>query len=139
MSTDAHITIDGKAAARLRSDLIGWLTTVSPGGQPLPSPVWFLWEGGDILVYSLADTARVRNIEANPKVSLNLDGDGVGGEIVVVEGEARFDPDAPTAADHQPYLEKYRERFERYGWTPEWFAARYPLAIRIAPLRLRAW
>ncbi len=132
-------TIDGKAAARLRSDLIGWLTTVSPGGQPQPSPVWFLWEGGNLLVYSLADTARVRNLEANPKVSLNLDGDGVGGEVVVVEGEARFDPDAPPASGNPPYLEKYRERFERYNWTPEWFAERYPVAIRITPTRLRAW
>ncbi len=131
--------IGGKAAARLRSDLIGWMTTVAPGERPQPSPVWFLWEGGDILVYSLAHTARVRNVEANPKVSLNLDGDGIGGEVVIVEGEAHFDPDAPSAAENLAYVDKYRERFEAYDWSPEWFATRYPVAIRIRPERVRAW
>ncbi len=57
----------------------------------------------------------------------------------MVEGLARFDPEAPTAAENPAYLEKYRERFERYDWTPEWFAATYPVAIRIRPERLRAW
>lgn len=119
----AAMTIDpaSPAGQRLSTALIGWLTTVSPAGRPQPSPVWFLWQGGDILVYSLADTARIRNIAANPLVSLNLDGD------------------APSAAEVPEYLAKYAERFATYGWTPEWFAARYPVAIRIRPTRLRAW
>ncbi len=135
------MTIDpaSPAGQRLSTALIGWLTTVSPAGRPQPSPVWFLWQGGDILVYSLADTARIRNIAANPLVSLNLDGDGVGGGIVIVEGEAATDGDAPSAAEVPEYLAKYAERFATYGWTPEWFAARYPVAIRIRPTRLRAW
>ncbi len=127
------------AGQRLAADLIGWLTTVSAAGRPQPSPVWFLWRGADILVYSLADTARVRNIAANPLVSLNLDGNGVGGDIVIVEGEAAIDGDAPPAAEVPEYVAKYAERFAAYGWTPEWFASRYPVAIRIRPTRLRTW
>ena len=34
--TDAH------ARERLRSDVIGWLTTVTPEGQPQTFPIWFL-------------------------------------------------------------------------------------------------
>lgn len=67
---------------RLREKLIVWRTTVTPGGQPQTSAVWFLWDGREFLVYSLADTARVRNIEANPRVAFNLDGDGRGGTVV---------------------------------------------------------
>ncbi|MDH3426650.1 MAG: nitroreductase/quinone reductase family protein, partial [Acidimicrobiia bacterium] len=65
--------MDEHTTKRLQNDLIAWLTTVSRGGQPQTSPVWFLWDDGAIWVYSLPDTARVRNIEANPKVSVNLD------------------------------------------------------------------
>jgi Pyridoxamine 5'-phosphate oxidase len=33
------------ALERLRTDLILWLTTVRPGGQPQSTPVWFHFDG----------------------------------------------------------------------------------------------
>ena len=125
------------AAARLETEIVIWLTTVSSTGQPQASPVWFLWAAGEFLVYSLAGTPRVRNIEANPKVSLNLDSTGGGGGVVSVEGEARIDRDDPGAAATAAFVVKYRPLFEEYGWTPERYAADYPVAIRIRPARWR--
>ena len=41
-------TEDGaKALRRLETELMGWVTTVSPDGQPRSSPIWFLWRDGD--------------------------------------------------------------------------------------------
>ena len=37
-----------RAAERLEGELILWLTTVTPEGQPQSSPVWFLWIDGEI-------------------------------------------------------------------------------------------
>lgn len=127
------------ATDRLQNDLIAWLTTVSPGGQPQASPVWFLWDKDVIWVYSLANTARVRNIQANAKVSVNLDGNGMGGDIVTIEGHAVLDKAAPPASDIPDYVTKYSARLERNGWTPEVFSEKYPVAIRIEPTRSRAW
>ena len=44
----------GRAARseRLETELIGWLTTINPDGQPQSSPIWFLWRDGEVLVYS---------------------------------------------------------------------------------------
>ncbi len=130
---------DSRAAERLATDLIAWLTTVSPSGAPQTSPVWFLWDGDEFLIYSLDDTARTRNIATNPHVALNLDGNGLGGDIVTLEGRASVDPDAPTAAAVPAYVAKYRERMDANGWSPEKFAADYPVAIRVRPTRARAW
>ena len=128
-----------RAAERLVEEKIGWLTTVRPNGQPQTSPVWFLYRGGEFLVYSKAGTARTANIAANPRVSLNLDGNGLGGDIVVVEGEARIDRDALPADRIPAYVEKYAGFIARNGWTPESFAAGYPIPIRIRPTRFRVW
>ena len=127
-----------RAVERLSNDRIGWLTTVAPDGTPQVSPIWFLWHGDEILVYSL-DSLRARNIASHPRVSLNLDGNGLGGDIVIVEGTARIDADAPSAADNPAYVAKYLPVMEDYGWAPEWFAGRYSVPIRITPTRFRYW
>src|SRR5260221_14203990 len=63
-----------RAAERLRDEIIAWLATVRPDGQPQPSPVWFLWQEPDILMYSKPNTPKLRNLEGNPRVALHLEG-----------------------------------------------------------------
>ncbi len=92
VAIDETTRAGARAGRRLREEIVAWLTTVSPDGQPQASPVWFLWDTADeIWLLSKSDTPRVRNIAANPRVALNLDGDGRGGSIVSLEGEARID------------------------------------------------
>jgi len=126
-----------RAARRLREDVLAWLTTVTPKGTPQPVPVWFLWDGdASILLYSRPDTPKLRNIAANPRVSLNLDGNGRGGDIVVCLGQARVSGDPP--ADEIPeYVEKYAPLIERNRWTPSSFAADYSVPLRIAVTKIR--
>lgn len=128
----------GHVVQRLESDLIGWLTTVAPDGTPQVSPIWFHWDGDEFLVYSKEST-RVTNIEGHSKVSLNLDGNGRGGDIVVVEGEARIDRSYRPPPDHPEYVAKYIELMEGYGWTLEYFAQEYPVPVLIRPTRYRFW
>ncbi len=134
---DETTEFGARAARHLREDLVVWLTTVTGAGAPLPSPVWFLWDGGTtVLIYSLPG-ARVRNIEANPRVTFNFDGDGRGGDIVVLAGAAATDEDAPPAPDNPAYLEKYASEITRLGMTPEAFGARYSVPVRVALAGLR--
>ena len=125
MKIDTTSEFGQRVARRLRDETVGWLTTVGPDGTPQPSPIWFLWDGETVLMYSRPDTPKLRNIERNPRVALNLDGDGRGGDIVILTGEARIDREAPAATDYPEYLEKYRQGFARNGMTPEWFAEAY--------------
>ncbi len=138
ITIDTRTPFGERAARRLRDEPLAWLVTVSPAGQPQPSPVWFEWDGSSILLYSKPDTPKLRNIAANPRVSLHLDGDGDGGDIVIVSGTAAQSDDAP--ADQAPtYIAKYGTFIERNGWTPASFAADYSVALRIEPTRLRGW
>ena len=121
------------AAARLRTEPIIWLTTVARSGKPQSTPVWFLWEAGEFLIYGLANGPKTRNIGSNPYVSLHLEGNGRGGANVIFEGTARIDPAGPRADAVPAYIEKYREFIDSYGWTPESFATDYPYVIRVSP------
>ncbi len=128
-----------RAEERLGRELVAWLTTVSPRGRPQSTPVWFWWDGSTFLVYSRPGKQKLRNIAANPRVSLHLDGDGLGGDNVIFEGEAAVATDVPPANEMPGYLDKYRSRIEQNGWTPQDFAADYSVPIRVRPTRLRVW
>ena len=128
-----------QVANELDDELVGWLTTVSPTGQPQSSVVWFLRDGDDLLVYSQAAARKLNNIAANPKVAFNLRGDPTGDRVASLEATATIDR-SPTPAHEVPsYLAKYEGEIVRLGWTPPVFASEYPVLIRLHIDRIRSW
>ena len=125
------------ALDHLAADRIVWLTTVDPDGQPQSSPVWFLWRDDEFLIYSHKRAVRNGNLADRTLVAISLNTDESGDHVATAEGTARFDPDAPLASADPVYMAKYGPVIDGYGWTPEQFAADYPVAIRIAPTRWR--
>jgi PPOX class probable F420-dependent enzyme len=134
---DLSSDFGARAERHLREETVVWLTTVTPKGAPLPSPVWFLWDGEEsVLMYSMPST-RIGNLKDNPRVTLNFGGDGNGGDIVVFSGTAKVEPGVPRADANVAYLSKYTEGLARLGSTPEAFAERYsePVQIKLTGLR----
>ncbi len=138
LTIDESTPFGARAARHLREDPVVWLTTVSASGAPTPNPVWFLWDGAaTVRIHSLPDAARIRHLTANPRVSLNFAGDGSGGDIVVLAAQAQPAPDDPRADQDPQYLAKYADHLPRIGLTPQMFAARYNLPVRLTLTRLR--
>ncbi len=139
MVFDTGSDSDARALERLATDMIGWLTTVTPEGQPQTFPIWFLWEDGEALIFSDRRAKRNVNIAANPRVSLHLNDDGRGGDVVIVEGEARVDEATPAVPEHRAYLAKYGDWISEYLTSPEEMATIYNVPIRVRPSRGRAF
>ncbi len=128
-----------RAERRLLDEYLVWLTTVRADGLPQPSPVWFLWDGETVLIYSEPDKQKLRNIERNAKVSLHFDGDGRGGNVVIITGEARVARELPPAHEVEAFAEKYDSGgfFKRTGTNAAGFASRYSVPIQVRPTGLR--
>jgi PPOX class probable F420-dependent enzyme len=122
---------------RLAAEVVVWLTTVTPAGQPQSSPVWFLWDDGEFVLCSLATTPRVRNMRANRHVAMNFNSDAEGGDVVTFEGEARIEGTELAPALEAAYRAKYQAMIDDFGWTWESFRRDYPVVIRIRPTRVR--
>jgi PPOX class probable F420-dependent enzyme len=134
----ASIEISEAVAQRLNDDLVAWLTTVRSDGTPQTSLVWFLWDGGEFLIYSEPGKAKLRNISGNPVVSLNLNSIGDGG-VAVFTGNARLSPEDDDPSSNQRYIEKYRSLIEgELATAVEAFATAYRVAIRVKPISLRS-
>jgi PPOX class probable F420-dependent enzyme len=134
---DLSSSFGARVAGHLRDDVVAWFTTVSPSGTPLPSVVWIVWDGDREVVMFSRETTRLTNLARNPRVSLNFPGDGNGGDVVVLTGEAHVDRDGPAVHETPGYVEKYGERIAGMGLSPETFGRRYHVRVRIGLTRVR--
>jgi PPOX class probable F420-dependent enzyme len=134
---DLTSTFGKRVARRLEEEKIIWLTTVDSRGRPQPRPVWFLWDGENILIFSREAGYKIQHIKNNGKVSLNLDSDGQGGDIVVLLGTAIIENYAIPIEQLEQYLEKYTQGLAQLNMTPEEFQRSYSVVIRISPTLLR--
>ena len=111
---------------RLTADRVYWIATVGPGGRPRVRPIDGVYVDGVIYVGGSPKTRWVRELSANPNVSVHLDGLG---EVVIVEGEAEVlagvDDELAgrlAAASNAKYPE--------YGMTADSYNGPGPYAVR---------
>ena len=128
--------LTGQVESHLVNDQIVWLTTVTPSGRPAPRPVWFLWDGSEVIIYSLPDGAKIRHIAGNEHVSLNFNCTPGGGDVVVISGRAQVLHGAPPPSEVPGMLGKYHDTIAAMGYTQEWYDS-YNTAIRVTPERAR--
>jgi PPOX class probable F420-dependent enzyme len=88
-------------------------------------------DGETILIYSRPNTPKLAHISRNPRVALNFDGDGQGGDIILLTGSAVIDPGAPRSDTIAEYQAKYGERIPHLGMTAAGFADAYSVPIRV--------
>lgn len=111
-------------ADRLEREQIIWLATVRPAGRPHLVPLWFVWAGGSIYLCVTGSSVKVRNIAANPAVSLALESGSV---PVVIEGHA--------ALLARPWPDEAVLGFQRkYDWTLI-TDAEYDTLVAVTPQR----
>ena len=141
MTLTAELPDDRRARVdtRLDTNLMAWLTTVSPAGRPDSVPVWFLRCDDDrFLIYSQPGKVKLRNIDGNPNVALGLDVTDIGRDVIRIEGTAVRAPDHAPADQVPEYAAKYAERIGAIFGTVERFAEGFSEAILITPTRLHA-
>ncbi len=130
-----------RVAKRLREESTIWLTTTGSDGTPQPRPVWFLWDeaSNTFLIFTQPAGAKVRHIERNPRVALNLNSNPYGGDIVVFTGAAEILKGNIPADLMKAYVNKYRAGMKNIGMNPEQFEQSYSMAIRVTPSNMRGF
>jgi PPOX class probable F420-dependent enzyme len=134
---DTSTDFGKRIANQLVHDEILWLTTVDANNVPQPVPVWFIWDGETILFYSQPNKPKLRNIERNPRVSMNFNTEPMGEEVGVLIGTIAVDPSAPLANKNPGYLAKYGEGIIRIGMTNDTYSESYTVPLRFTPEKLR--
>ena len=124
---------------RLRGETAVWVTTVARDGTPQPNPVWFVWDGAaSLLIYNRPDAHRLEHVRRSPRLSLHFDGNGRGGNVVVLTGSAAR-IDAPAPHENPDYLAKYHDDMTRVSGSPQRFSEQYPVPLRVTIDKVRGF
>jgi PPOX class probable F420-dependent enzyme len=139
LQVDPATEYGARVMRRLNEEVVIWITTVNPNGAAASVPVWFLWDGESILIYSQPEAPKVRNIEQHGQVELHFNSDASGADVIRIAGRAVVDRTAPPFNQLPAIVAKYRVAIQRLGTTPEGFAAAYSTPIRVTPGKVRGY
>ncbi len=140
MTTPDFTTSFGqRALQRLQDERVVWLTTINAAGTPQPSPVWFVWDGDAVLIYSQPDAPKVHAIRQHPRVALNFNTTETGGNVVVFRGEAEIVEQSPVPSTVEALMAKYRSSMNGPEVTVESFDAEYSQLVRVKLTGLRGF
>ena len=117
--------------------------TTGPDG-PHVAPVWFVWDGQAIWVYSLTRSQRWANVSRDPRVAIVVDDGHHYHELhgVEIEGQATVVGPVPRTGDEDPVelAEPERHMAAKYfGGAGEMTHDGRHGWLRVTPLKMVSW
>jgi hypothetical protein len=134
----------------LQSKIPARLAYVWMDGTPRVVPIWFHWNGQNIVMASPPKAPKLKALAKNPKVSLTIDDNTFPHKVLLIRGTARLEPVQGIVPEYEAAAARYFDAATAKGWltqlrslvssmvritiTPEWvglldFQSRFPSAL----------
>ena len=134
----------------LHSKIPARLAYVWADGTPRVIPIWFHWNGHEIVMASPEKAPKLKALAKNPKVSLTIDDNVFPHKVLLIRGTARLEKVQGIVPEYVKAAERYFDSKLAEAWlgqlrtlvssmvritiTPEWvglldFKERFPSAL----------
>ena len=140
------------AASRqlLESKIPARLAYVATDGTPRVVPIWFHWNGAEIVMATPPKAPKLKALAKNAKVALTIDDNTFPHKVLLIRGTARLEPVQGVVPEYAMAAERYFGAEQGKAWagqmgkmvssmvritvTPEWvglldFQTRFPSAL----------
>lgn len=134
----------------LHSKIPARLAYVWTDGTPRVIPIWFHWNGREIVMATPPRAPKLKALTKNPKVALTIDDNTFPHKVLLVRGTARLESLNRIVPEYEAAAERYFGAEQAEGWlvqlrstvssmvritvAPEWvglldFQTRFPSAL----------
>lgn len=134
----------------LQSKIPARLAYVWMDSTPRVIPIWFHWNGREIVMATPPKAPKLKALARNPKVSLTIDDNTFPHKVLLIRGTARLEPIEGIVPEYAMAAERYFGAEQGQAWvknlrtmissmvritiTPEWvglldFQSRFPSAL----------
>jgi PPOX class probable F420-dependent enzyme len=147
---DLGLLQDPIAKELLQSTIPARLAYVWTDGTPRVVPIWFHWNGREVVMATPPKAPKLKALAKNPKVSLTIDDNQFPHKVLLIRGTARLQPMDEIVPEYVMAAERYFGPEQGQAWvkqlrgmipsmvritiTPEWaglldFKTRFPSAL----------
>jgi hypothetical protein len=134
----------------LQSKIPARLAYVWTDGSPRVIPIWFHWNGREIVMATPPRAPKLKALAKNPRVSLTIDDNTFPHKVLLIRGRARLEPVNGIVPEYAAAADRYFGSEQGKAWvnqlrtmissmtritvTPEWvglldFQTRFPSAL----------
>ena len=134
----------------LASKIPARLAYIATDGTPRVIPIWFHWNGREIVMATPPKAPKLKALARNPKISLTIDDNTFPHKVLLIRGTARLEPLEGIVPEYATAAERYFGAEQGQAWvknlrtmissmvritiTPEWvglldFQTRFPSAL----------
>jgi PPOX class probable F420-dependent enzyme len=114
---------------------IATLCTHNDNGTIHAAPIWFKYEGGELLFGTQQDSHRIKNLRKNPDVTVVIDTDQTPYKGVIIYGKAKLDFDN-VVPKRVAIFQKYMPKENAEGLANALAKLRKPVVIRVTPKKM---
>ena len=141
---------DPTAKELLQSTIPARLAYIDTDGAPRVVPIWFHWNGREMVMASPPKAPKVKALRKNPKVAVTIDDNNFPHRVLMLRGVVRLEEVDDLVPEYALAAERYFGREQGQAWvsqlreknlggvriaiTPQWvglldFKTRFPSAI----------
>ena len=134
----------------LQSKIPARLAYVWMDGSPRVVPIWFHWNGREIVMASPPKAPKLKALAKNPKVAITIDDNTFPHKVLLIRGSVRLEPVQGIVPEYEAAAARYFDPEMAKGWlgqlrgmvssmvritmTPTWaglldFETRFPSAL----------
>lgn len=100
-------------------------------GTPRVVPLWFQWDGTNILMWTPPTAPKVKALSANPTVAVTIDRNEWPAHILLVRGTAHLSTVPTDAPSYVTMTERYLGAEGSRGWVAQ-YRQMFPETVQIA-------
>ena len=134
----------------LHSKIPARLAYIATDGTPRVVPIWFHWNGRELVMATPPKAPKLKALAKNPRVSLTIDDNTFPHKVLLIRGSARLEPVEGIVPEYEAAAARYFDADLAKGWlaqlrtlvssmvritiTPDWvglldFQTRFPSAL----------
>lgn len=115
----------------LQSRVPARLAYIWTDGSPRVVPIWFHWDGKNIVLGTPPKAPKLKALSINPKVALTIDDNNFPHKVLMVRGTAHLKTVDGIVPEYAAAAERYFGREQGQAWVRQ-LSASVPKMVRIS-------
>lgn len=115
----------------LQSRIPARLAYVWTDGSPRVVPIWFHWDGRELVFGTPPKAPKLKALAKNPKVAVTIDDNSFPHKVLLIRGTARIQPVDGVVPEYALSAERYFGPEQGKGWVAQ-IKGMMPGMVRIA-------